>query len=453
MNEKDLESQSWFQEFMESDENFCVIPVHRSLPSDKNYETLVFSILRKIKYGNTVRGVVLADIKYEILSEFYNFEKITDYQIVITDEECNHIIYPENARIEADELEILKVFGEDQQAYSVQKMSGKKSLFLKVQMPFTRWNIFGILEYRTLIADFLKTLYRVLIINILITVLVCATVASTMFYMTRDLSGLTMAVQELDMDNLELDLFIGSDDEIGILYKQICNMLGRIRNLIDQIQISESKKRELEIAALQEQINPHFLYNTLNTISMLASFRGIKNIQEVSKALSDIMHLALNPTRYITVEQEVAYVKRYLEIMEYKYSGKFTTEYEVEDAVRLQMIPKLILQPIVENSLRHGIATISRPGKILIIIKQCGRYLDILIKDNGKGMPVEVTKTLSVYSAEEVQREKHIGVQNVRERLHLIYRDECSFTVTSKVDEFTEVKIRIPLTEDQEIQV
>lgn len=450
MSESELLEMPWLEEFLESEEDVSIIPDYKRVPVHTKYKERVFSIVRKIRYGKQIKGIVVADVRYQIMPDYYNFEEISNYQLLITDYPGNQIIYPEEREEWQETLSALQTSKDEAQLYSIEEAGGKKYLFIGMEMPITHWNVYGIVPYRNMIADFLETLKRVLIITIIIALFVCVGISMRVLYMTRGLSQLTEAVQGISADYLELGTVITGRDEVGILYQQICHMLDRIQSLIGQIREAENEKRELEIIALQEQINPHFLYNTLNIISMLASFRGIKNIQDVTVALSDILHLALNPARYISVKDEVKYVRCYLEIMEYKYPARFSVDFQVDDAAERFMIPKMILQPIVENSLQHGIVGITRSGQITIMIKQDKDFLIISVKDNGQGMSSKIVQDLNEHSQESQKCEKHIGVRNVRDRLLLIYGDKCKFCVSSRINEFTEVEIRIPLGENGE---
>ena len=277
--------------------------------------------------------------------------------------------------------------------------------------------------------------------------LVCAVVfiiTVTLFIsiITRKLTRLSTAVSKIDSDQLELNITIQTKDEVGQLYRQITYMIGRIRELIEDIRKRENEKRNLEIKALQAQINPHFLYNTLNTIKFLATVQGAQNIQSVTQALSDMLHVNLSPRKCVTVAEETAYLKHYLEIQEYRFNGKFTSYFAVDDALNDYLIPKLLLQPLVENALLHGIAPVTRPGYLQIRIFQDKDLLYIRIKDNGKGLTQEEQNTLSHALDSD---SSHIGIANIRSRLELMFGSRQSFTINSKPDLYTIVELSFPL--------
>lgn len=440
MSGKELLKQEWLQEFLANSKEMCIVSPHKSIPSDENYDEKVFSIIRKVKQGNEILGIVLVDVKYSMLSDFYHYENIENYKIVINDATDGMIVYPygeDSLAIESGDIKV-------RNGNSFVEIHDEQYLLMNMEMPVTNWNISGLIPYRDIIHGVMGTMYLILSVTILILTLVCVGIILTVCYVTKELTLLTTAVQRIDMNKLELGIAIKSHDEVGSLYEQIQDMIEKIRVLIAEIQIAEAEKREFELLALQEQINPHFLYNTLNTISYLASFRGMTNIQEVAGALSDMLHLAMDPTKYITIQEEMRYIERYLEIMKYKYCGKFVSEMQIEEDVKEFIIPKLILQPIVENCLKHGIAPLTRQGNILIKIWCKEEVVFIQVRDNGQGMSKEVQDELNAEIIKQIQGRRNIGIRNVRDRLKLIYREQCSFRIISQPDEFTVVQISIP---------
>ena len=196
-------------------------------------------------------------------------------------------------------------------------------------------------------------------------------------------------------------------------------MLRSIRELIADIRRTESEKRDSEIRALQAQINPHFLYNTLNTIQFLASLQGAENIKAVSLALSSMLHVNLNREKLIPVNEEIQYLKNYLEIQEYRFTGKFTSYFSSDTTSQSALIPKLLLQPIVENALLHGIAPQDRAGILQIKFFCLDGALHIRVKDNGKGISPQLLEALS--HQPERDDGSHIGIANVRARVGLSY--------------------------------
>ena len=450
MGEKELLKQEWMQEFLADDAEVRIIPPHKSLPDNKTYTTQVFSIIRKIMRGNDIKGIVLADINYQILEDYYSFDEFSGHQLAICSGEENDLLFPADKNNWKETLSSISLSADEERDYRKIRISKEDYMLLDTRMPVTDWEIYSLISYRSIVSASVEALKKTLFITAIIMVCVCMAVFLAIHEMTKGLSQLAKSVHEISNQNLELGIVIDSRDEVGELYVQINKMLKRIEGLIREIYHSENEKRELEIVALQEQINPHFLYNTLNIISYLAQLQGRKNIGMVSGALSDMLHVALGPEKYISVRQEIDYLKKYLGIMEYKYSGKFVSEFQVDDDAYSCIIPKLILQPLVENSLNHGIATMTSLGVIEIAIHVEQDDLYMTIRDNGKGMPAELAENINNGVSGETESRNRIGIYNVRDRIALIYGIQSEFRVLSTEGQYTLVVIRIPARKIQE---
>lgn len=426
MDNSDLEEQEWLEDFLESMDDARWLSPHESLSGRNADSKMVFSLVRKIKSGSEVHGIILADINYDMLRDYYNLSDMQDYLVFITSgDEENQLLYPR-----------------DQTSFS----QNMKKIEIRLEVPVAGWIVHGWIPEKSIISGSMNVLRRILLVSAALNILLCIVIGVVVSYMTKELSILADAVKQVSGEHLELDVKVKSEDEVGELYRQINRMLTRIRELIIEIHDSENAKRELEILALQEQINPHFLYNTLNTITYLAQLRGVTNIQFVSSALSDMLHLALGPEKYITVEREMEYLHQYLAIMEYKYSGKFISEFDVEEETYTYMVPKMILQPLVENALKHGIATLSRPGYLHVAATLREGRLLLSVRDNGNGISEELLAKINQIPAEqEARMETSIGVYNVRNRIYLLYGSQGRFQMLSKMDEYTLAEIEIPI--------
>src|SRR5690606_31437676 len=179
-----------------------------------------------------------------------------------------------------------------------------------------------------------------------------------------------------------------SKDEIGDLYRVFVSMVDELKRLLTGIRISEKKKREAELTALQAQIRPHFLYNSLNTIKYLARLNGVPNIEEVSGSLIELMRGVLgNSNEFLTVQEELNYVSSYVSIVKYKYMEPIQVHVQVDDDVLLErLVLKLMLQPVIENAIIHGIGPAGHKRAVMIRIYADQHDLVIEVEDNGKGM-------------------------------------------------------------------
>lgn len=445
MNGKEVLKQDWYEELIASDTEVKFIPPHFYSSYRTQDSDLVFSIARPIKYHGELIGLVVADIKISMLNDMFGIDNINDYAVFVMDEETGTPIFPAGSdahKLNETEMSSLtdKASVSDGRFFTM--LRGENSLAVSQKMFITGWRIIGFVPFNGILADFLNTRSQVVSIAVLCGIMFILLVSLFTFFLSRNLRKLSRAVTTIDQENLNLDVDIRSKDEVGQLYQQIRFMIMRIRELITGIHNSEQEKRKSEMRALQAQINPHFLYNTLNTIKYLATLRGAQNIENVSIALSDMLHVNLSNDRFITVKEEIHYLQQYLEIQEYRYSGKFTCYFSVSEDVHDKMVPKLLLQPIVENALLHGLVPKNELGILQIRVYTEDDLLRIRIKDNGKGMTEDELTALLAFTASNTT---HIGLANVRARLNLLFGELSSFTMWSEPNLYTTVEIGIPL--------
>lgn len=238
---------------------------------------------------------------------------------------------------------------------------------------------------------------------------------------------------------------VSSDDEVGQLAKGFITMSQRIKNLLEQIKTSEQNKRKLEFQALQAQVNPHMIYNTLNTITYLAQLQNVPNIEEVSSSFAALLHLISNSKgEYITVGEELEYVKAYISIKKYNVICDIRTDVRLENQAEDCRILKLLLQPIVENAIVHGFANFTGDGILTIRINREDSRIEIDIIDNGNGMDEETVKQILSGEKENKNNFTSIGISNIMKRLQLQYGDGSVFRITSSLHGGTAVHIEYP---------
>jgi len=217
--------------------------------------------------------------------------------------------------------------------------------------------------------------------------------------------------------------------------------------LMEGIRISEKKKREAELTALQAQIRPHFLYNSLNTIKYLAKLNGVPNIEEVSGSLIELMRAVLgNSNEFLTVREELEYVSSYVSVVKYKYMEPIRMVPLIEEQALLDCrVLKLMLQPLVENAVIHGVGRSDRVGTV--IIRVYGELNDLIVEveDNGGGMTQEqMDRLLEPGTDEASSRFSGMGVRNVHERIVRMYGEPYGVRLFSELGKYTKAQIRFP---------
>ena len=215
-------------------------------------------------------------------------------------------------------------------------------------------------------------------------------------------------------------------------------MLNHLEQLMMEAREQEQLARVYELKALSSQINPHFLYNTLDTIIWMAEFQDTNRVVSITKALATYFRLALNGGEdLIPLTKEVDHVRQYLYIQQQRYEEKLSYEIQVDENIPDILLPKLVLQPLVENAIYHGIKEINRPGKIQLTVQYQSPSIKITIEDNGVGLKKQGTSNKALGG---------VGIQNVKERLALYFGEEFKMEFDSVENSYTKVYLTIPIS-------
>lgn len=263
----------------------------------------------------------------------------------------------------------------------------------------------------------------------------------TAIFVTTRIGKLQKAVARVEKEDFSYTLNTTSQDEIGELITSFSKMERKLNYLINEVYKSRIKEKEYEMKALQAQINPHFLYNTLSLINWKAIEAGKRDISKITLALSAFYRTSLNKGNNIThISGEIENMRSYLSIQLMLHDDGFDVTEDIDDSVLGYTCPNLILQPLIENAIDHGIDVMpeDRRGVISVICKDMDTYIQFVIKDNGIGMTKE--QTVKILTKDS----KGYGVRNVNERLKLCYGEEYPMIIKSKENTGTEVIITIP---------
>ena len=247
-------------------------------------------------------------------------------------------------------------------------------------------------------------------------------------------------MDQVNHGSREVTVYSDSNDEIGIMVNSFRKMMDEINRLIDEVYVNKIALKEYELKALQAQINPHFLYNTLSMMNWMAIRSNQMDISKVTLALSTFYRTALSKGEdVVTVENCIQNTKAYLEIQLVMHDHGFTVDWEIDPTIKNEKMPKLLLQPIVENAIEHGIDEKEEGDKNLSLsFRGKEDVVEITVRDNGKGMEQEKAEKLVTYQA------KGYGLKNVNDRIHLLYGDEYGIQIFSELGIGTTVVMRFP---------
>lgn len=413
---------------------------------------------REIRYDRETIGVVMVDLNYDFIKKTYGVKPTADSMLYVLDKEGGFVYQSESAPSFAPPIEkIVSIKQEFKGPGDAAEMiiDGRTYTVVRRSSEYTGWTTLALIPMDSLLSESanLRKLMAEVSVFVLAIVLICSLqVSSRITINIRRLKSMMMRVKD---GNLEFPMKeIKTKDEVGQLYHVFIGMVEELKRLLEGIRISEKEKREAELTALQAQIRPHFLYNSLNTIKYLAKLNGVPNIEEVSGSLIELMRGVLgNSNEYLTVREELDYVRSYISIVKYKYMQPIPVYEEIEDEALLECrVPKLMLQPIVENAIIHGIGSLEEGGAVMIRVCEENHNLKIEVTDNGKGMTLEqMGLLLGEHSKGEApSRFSGMGVRNVHERIVRINGEPYGVKLYSELGLYTKVVITLPVLRDTE---
>lgn len=337
---------------------------------------------------------------------------------------------------------------EGDSGYQVIKERGQRYFVCHLKSSKTGWTYVNVFPYSEIYGQN-QNLRYLMVGGFLLLFLVSALILKKLAHMiVKPLEHLTESMQI--MENGDFDRareFLGTStqkDEIGLMAQEFRVTLDKIDNLIHENYEKQLLLKDTKYKMLQAQINPHFLYNTLNSIHWMIRSRKNDEAAKMTMALGTILRSALSKQQYVTIEEELDSLKKYMMIQEYRYQKRVVFSVEYETSGRY-LIPHMTLQPLVENSIYHGVDKMLTPCHISVIIKEVEERIEITVSDNGPGMTEEELDLVRSFTA---QPKGHgIGLKNIYERLKMAFDQEADFNISSSCGSGTTVTIRIPKTE------
>ena len=451
----DYSKLDWYAKAVAKPQDAIITGPNRHSFFDTDDEMI--SLSREVQsYENgTFRGVILINLNMNKITEICNSfqEKQENFICIINDK--GELVYEQQngkERFAFDEKENRQKLNTalERMKESCFRLNyrGEKYLVTRTDMKTTGWTQVSMVPYKSVMAETMA-ISGVMILAVVITLIV------TLLLLNRILTGVVKPLKKLEKymvqvnpDNMDQRMEILTDDEIGHLSMKFNQMMDRIRNLKEQVIEEQEDKRKYELQALQAQINPHFLYNTLDSIIWMAETND-SNIVAMTEALAKLFRISLNKgNEEISLERELEHVKNYLIIQSMRYADKFTYEISVDPGVERCRTIKLILQPIVENCIYHGINKKRGTGKITIRAYRREQNLIIEVSDDGCGMPKEISRKIL---SDEIESENisgsGIGVKNVNERIQLRFGKKYGLSYSSEEGVGTTVTYVLPYNE------
>lgn len=425
------------------------------------YENLnCISMLRSLVDRNSglANGILKVDINQKIFSNLFNSELGYGFaDTIIVDNKGTIICAVNEDRLYSNiysqnYFEWILENNNDSKIFSV---DGKKFLITTLYYQRTDWHIIGITPIDVLTEDSNKVTILIYFVGLIC--IVVATIASLLNsrLITKPIISLSKTMNNAGQGDMEVRAIPFGDDELGGLAKSFNSMMDKMSNLMEKIYIEQMKKKEFELLALQSQMNPHFLYNTLESICSLAIKKDNPGVVLMVKSLAQFYRMALSKGRnVISIKDEMEITKNYLIILKIRYRDKFDYSINIDESILSNSIVKLSIQPIVENAIYHGIRQKRGKGTINIIGKMIGDNACISIIDNGNGFDSKkILSNSDIVNNNNYNKNNNqngYGLKNVSERIKLYFGDAYGIEINSVLGEGTKVDIILPLVTYEE---
>lgn len=404
--------------------------------SDRNY----ISFIRLINNINTQEpmGIMIINIDED---KFFDFgTKLDDKystKIFIRDSENNFITKDSN-------IEILNKLKNEinfciNNGTTTKKIEKDNYILSNVLVEDINWSIVSVSSYNKLLEQnqYVKYILGYFILITFALIVIGAMILSK--FITAPINKLCESMNDVGDGKFNLVNIKTYNDEIGQMKDRYNCLIIEITELMKEIKENEENKMQIELDLLMSQIKPHFLYNTLDSINSLALSGENKKIYKMIKALGKFYRVSLNEgNNIITIKEEIDTIKNYLIIQGMRYGDLLEGEYNLDNSCNEYKIIKLVLQPLVENSIYHGIRNKEGKGKIIISTYQEDESIYLSVEDNGLGM--EESKIKDIY----INKGIGVGLRATKERLRIFYGDEFRFIIESKIGKGTKITIKIP---------
>ncbi|MEY8354866.1 histidine kinase [Lachnospiraceae bacterium 54-53] len=452
LSRETLKSSGWYREAM-ADPNMVKVGFYDHSVTNSRKSAYTLTIVAALSPGLDVDrdGVIemaalFASSRAGGLIKGYNKERILGSTMiadksgnVIFDAEGTVKLLPENVSLERQEFRF--------------KIDGKRYMTVVTEEPVTGLKIISVVAYETLTRSFNRTATVIVGVMLLLFALFYRFSSYFLISIIEPIHNTVEGMKRVEEGNLLVHVEPKGQAELRLMIHSFNRMTRRLKHLMQENEEQQQKKHEAEIRALQSQINPHFLVNSLNSIRFIAQMSKYESIARMAEALIKILSCSFRSNvGFYTLKEELEVLDSYIYLMKIRYSDGFEMEYSVEESCLSCLVPRLILQPVVENSIVHGFSgEMDEMGKIRLTVQEQDGFLSIEVRDNGKGMSKEEIRQILSGEEKKEHRKDHvsIGITNVKTRLTLNYGKSCEFEMESEEGRFTRTAIRLPIRREE----
>ena len=452
-NNLDIVDQEWFTEATGQMENVHFSTPHvQNLFDDPSYRYYwVVSLSQAVELtsgGNSTLGVLLVDMNYSSIEQLLtkaNTDNASEY-VYLMDGSGELIYHPKQKLIYTDlfsENNLVAASYED--GSHKEEYDGEKRIVTVKTISYTGWKIVSVVPMSSFdmgISGMRMFVILLMSLSMLMIILLNQFVSANI---AKPLKRLNDSVKDWEAGNMNPDIYVGGSLEVEHLGKTLRSTVAQIQELMHDILVEQEEKRKSELDALQSQINPHFLYNTLDSIVWMIEGERYEDAVFMVTQLASLFRISLSRGKtIISMEDELKHARNYMNIQKIRYKNKFTVEFQVEDAILSCCTVKLVIQPLLENAIYYGMESMDGDGEITVVGYRKGDDVYVEVRDNGLGMPDEMVDALLTENNRVRKHGSGVGLINVHNRIRLRFGEPYGLESDSCLDEGTTVRIHLP---------
>lgn len=440
-------SQDWYEK-IRYDTHYIYISEPHVQQIYKEEFPWVISISRRVgfKQGGEYReGILLIDMNFSVIEDLLAKVNLADKGYVFLVNESNQLVYHNQQQLIYSGIKDENLEGLSESYNDSYLQKSEERYIVSKPLDDVNWKLVGVYYTSDIessqerISDYIR---GILIIGVVLFISFSMFMSSQI---SKPIQQLQRSMKAVEQGNFDQQLTVTGEQEVVQLANSYNVMIRRIKDLMNQIVHEQEEKRKSELSSLQAQINPHFLYNTLDSIIWMAEHEKHEDVILMTSSLASLFRISISKGKMIIpVEKEINHAKHYLTIQKMRYKEKFDFKFEIDEEIYQYEVLKLILQPIIENAIYHGIRHMVDEGFITIraYLKENDLYFEV--EDDGLGMDEKLAETV-LY--EDKRTETGVGLNNVHNRIRLMYGENYGLTIESEIEEGTKITFRLPRNE------
>lgn len=452
----DIVHQEWFTEAVGQMENIHFSTPHvQNLFDNTSYRYYwVVSLSQAVELtnrGNSTLGVLLVDMNYSSIEQLLNkanTDNSSEY-VYLMDSNGEIIYHPKQKLIYTDLYEENNLAAVNYEDGSRQEQfQGEKRLITVKTVSYTGWKIVSVVPMSSFNMGLSGTRqFAILFVSLaMLMIIVLNQLVSARI--TKPLQKLNESAKEWEAGNMNPHIYVGGSLEVEHLGKTLRSTVEQVQQLMHDILVEQEEKRKSELDALQSQINPHFLYNTLDSIVWMIEGERYEDAVFMVTQLASLFRISLSRGKtIIRIEDEIRHAKNYMNIQKVRYKNIFRIDFRIEEEILNCCTVKLVVQPLLENAIYYGVECMDEEGEIEVVGCRRGDEVYIEVKDNGIGMPKETVDALLTENNRVRKKGSGVGIINVHNRIQLRFGKRYGLEIESRPDEGTTVRIHLPYIE------